>query len=120
MANHKLHGEWISTRISSDGTAIVPDGNIFLRMTNAATGEIQAGSNHDGVPVTGDPTPTGASVELAETMGNFTRRYRGFLITEVDILGQKFRVLAGRWRNTPNGRDLAAQEEGTWVATKTG
>jgi hypothetical protein len=120
MPNHRLHGEWVSTRIgevSGNPTAIEPDGNIYLRMTNAATGEIQPGSNHDGVPVTGPPTPTGVSIELEQRTADFTLRYKGFLLPEINTGGQRVMVLSGRWVRTPTMR---AQEEGTWVATKTG
>lgn len=141
---HKFHGEWKSFIVTFPGSGPrpFPDGNIYLRIEES-NGTINTGSNHNGNPVRGRVTQVSLEIESDSS------RYEGFLLDESVILGQRIITVGGRVifgnRRAPNDsrtadeyaedeatregdeeqveerrRKILAQEEGTWVATKTG
>lgn len=144
MANHELHGPWHSyviQRIPGGDFRLVPDGRFNLSMTNAATGQIQQGSTHDTISVTGQAVPVDGlydvTINEASTPTGGGHLYQGSLVSRIDLgSGQRFLIITGT-RRLPSplaaketktkgkaraiSQGLAAplsQEEDTWVATK--
>jgi hypothetical protein len=133
MPQHKLHGLFRSLLLPDTATGdITPrdDGQIFLRL-DEQSGDVLAGSNHNGKALTGkaEETPDGFRLNLKQDEEDNLREQSGFLVSEEDSSGQKGLVLVGRYTDTakllegthptlppPDGDP--GQEQGTWVITK--
>lgn len=124
---HKFHGLWKSFIVT--GATLSDDGEIYLRI-NEANNTVDAGSNHNGRPVTGSVTQN--SVDLTSDESTHKRQYQGALAEEINIGGTKILVLAGTMKPVRTIKDstdesaqrddaeILDQEQGTWVATKGG
>ena len=134
---HKFHGEWSSFVVKKvDGQLFMRrDGDVFLRIPDDSTGDVQTGSNVNGKPLTGRAAPNGSSIELVQDDAARTRTYKGLHVNELNVGGQKVMVICGEVVNVDKpmaaeGRakdedkdkdgEVAAgdQEQGTWIATK--